>query len=140
MHYNFGDTARFDGTVPTQLSYVFGNASQTLRYFDDEKTRHFDAVHAQRRSGGPQQKLLRATAILRVIGPWASRPERRNRCGFIISNFATNSACAASSPPGRTWVAAEDAGTSYKAQVNRCSPCAQCADGLRPDRDSHRNT
>jgi porin len=121
MHYNFGDTPRFDNTVALGNYFVYGNASQTLLFFDAEKTRHFDAGFTF--SGAPgdrNENFFEATAILRVIGPCASRPKDEIGIGFIVSNFSQDFSDASLASGGPDLGGSEKTlEVTYKIQINR---------------------
>jgi porin len=121
MHYNFGDTPRFDGTVASSNYFIYGNASQTLRYFDAEKTRHIDAGFTL--SGAPGDRnanYFEATAILRVIGSCATRPKDEVGLGFIVSNFSHEFSDQSLSQGGPDLGGSEKTvELTYKIQVNR---------------------
>ena len=89
FHYNFGDTPRFNGAEAPDNYFIYGNASQTLHFFDAERTRHLDAGFTLSSAPGSRNaNYFEATAIVRVIGPCASRPKDEMGVGFIVSNFS----------------------------------------------------
>jgi porin len=143
IHYNFGDTARFIGTAADSNYFIYGNASQTLCYLDDAKTRHFDGGFTLSGAPGDRNKnYFEATAILRVIGPWASRPKDEIGVGFIISNFSNEFSLQSQVAGGPDLGGSEKTlELSYKAQVNRwfvLQPNVQLI--FDPIGDSHRDT
>lgn len=121
VHYNFGDILHFDNTVERGNYYLYGNFSQTLHYLDAEKTRHCDAGFTIGGAPGDRNRNeLAATAILRVVGPFASRPKDETGIGFIISNFSDDFAVARISNGKPNFNGAEKTiEISYKAQIGR---------------------
>jgi porin len=143
MHYNFGNTPRFDSTVALGNYFVYGNASQALHYFDTEKTRHIDAGFTF--SGAPgdrNENYFEATAILRVIGPCASRPKDEMGVGFIVSNFSHDFSQESLSTGGPDLGGSEKAAElTYKLQVNRWfSPQPDVQFVFDPQGNSNRST
>lgn len=121
FHYNFGDTLHFDNTVARGNYLFYGNFSQTLHYLDPEKTRHCDAGFTI--GGTPEDRNrnhFQATAILRVVGPFASRPKDEAGIGFTISSFSDDFAVARISNGKPNYNGTEKAiEVSYKAQIGR---------------------
>jgi porin len=121
MHYSMGDTSRFDGTVASNNYIIYGNFSQTLHYLDTERTRHVDAGLTLGGAPGDRNKnYLEATAILRVVGPWAARPKDETGVGFIVSNFSHDFSEQSVDTGGPDLSGSEKVfEISYKAQINR---------------------
>ena len=121
MHYNFGDTPRFDSTVAPDNYFIYGNAWQTLLYLDEKKARHVDAGFTVSGAPGDRNKnYLEATAIARVVGPWASRPKDEVGAGFIISNFSHDFGQQSLATGGPDLTGSEKTlELTYKAQINR---------------------
>jgi len=121
MHYNFGDTPRFDGTIAPDNYFIYGNASQTLYYLDAGKTRHIDAgVTLGGAPGDRNKNYLEVTAILRAVGPWVSRPLDEVGAGFIVSNFSHDFGEQSVDTGGADLSGSEKTlELSYKAHVNR---------------------
>jgi porin len=120
MHYNFGDTARFDNTVAGDNYFIYGNAWQTLFYLGGKKARHVDAGFTISGAPGDRNKnYLEATAIARVVGPWASRPEDEMGVGIIVSNFSHDFSQQSLSTGGPDVAGSEKTlELAYKVQIN----------------------
>lgn len=120
VHYNLGDTVRFDGTTADGNYFIYGQVAQTLGYLDDERTRHIDAGFTT--GGAPADRNgnhIEVTAVIRAIGPWAARPKDELGLGFIVSNFSED--LRRPSPAGLPVAGGSEKTLelSYKAQVNR---------------------
>lgn len=143
MHYNYGNTTRFDGTVADNNWFIYGIASQTLHYMDVEKNRHIDAGFSLGGAPGDRNKnYLEATAIVRITGPFASRPLDEIGLGFIISNFSHDFSEQNQLAGGPDVAGSEKTiEISYKAQINRwllLQPDVQIV--VDPIGDTHRST
>lgn len=121
MHYNFGSTPRFDGTTAPDNYFFYGNFSQTLSYLGGDKARHLDAGFTLGGAPGDRNKnYFEATAIVRAIGPFASRPTDEVGAGFIVSNFSHDFSAQSINSGGPDLGGSEKTlELSYKAQVTR---------------------
>jgi len=90
MHYNTGDFSTYLGSAKSNDYLVYTSIGRTLKYLDTGKVRHLDASLMWVYS--PEDRNLyhhELTAILRMVGPFASRPNDEVGLGFIAA-FLSN--------------------------------------------------
>lgn len=120
LHYNTGDTAQFSGTgVASNNRLVYVNASQTVAWLDEKTGRRVDLGATV--SFAPEdrnQNATELTAVVRVVGPFASRPLDELGLGLISSDFSDDFAALSTSAGGYRYQRETTLELTYKAKVN----------------------